>query len=68
MLDFDTFIKKRVIRLLPLLIVTSVAMYALNIVLVKNNLTWSCATVDFWTLITDNIFAGKATVLGGHIL
>lgn len=60
-LRLDRFIYNRVIRLYPLIIVTSIFMYLANIVVYKfTGSMWRTGSIELWQLVADLIFAGKS--------
>ncbi len=70
---FDPFIGKRILRIFPPAVITSVVMYLGNALLYKYNGTlWSCGTLDLMELCFDVLFGGKpvfgaANTLNGPI-
>ena len=60
-MNFLEFFKKRVLRVMPLVVITSFVMYVANFILFKYNGTfWSCGTLSIWDLFVDIVCAGKA--------
>ena len=58
---FDQFLIKRIVRVFPTLILTTLVVYAENLILYKTNGTlWSCGTLSIWELLTDCLFGGKS--------
>ena len=58
--SFKKFIKNRIIRIYPLLIVTTLYMYFINYVIFRFNRTfWEGGTLSLWNLFSDLVFAGK---------
>lgn len=58
---FDAFFGKRVLRIFPLVAVTSVTMYIGNVILYRYNGTlWSGGTLNIMELLYDILFGGKA--------
>ena len=72
-LKFKNFIKKRIIRIYPLMIITTIYMFLINIILFRyNRILWVGGTLSLWNLFSDLIFAGKtmfnaANTLNGPI-
>ncbi len=60
-MHFSEFFRKRIIRIFPLLILTSIIMYIANALLYHLNGTlWSYGTLNLWDLCGDILFGGKA--------
>ena len=58
--SFKSFIKNRIIRIYPLLIITTIFMFSINILLYKvNGKFWEGGTLSLWNLFSDVVFAGK---------
>lgn len=70
---FDSFFGKRILRIFPSVILTSIVMYLGNAVLYAYTGTlWSCGTLDLMELLIDSLFGGKpvfgaANTLNGPI-
>ena len=66
---FKDFIKNRIIRIYPLLIITTIFMYIINIILYKHNgQFWEGGTLSLWYLFSDLVFAGKPIFNIGNTL
>ena len=64
-LSFSSFMRRRVIRIFPLMIVTSIVAFLGNLILYKKTaLLWSCGSLNIWYLIRDIVFGGKS-ITGG---
>lgn len=60
-LKFDDFMAKRILRLGPLVIITSIYMYIINLILhIQNEELWCHGTVDILELAIDCLFYGKS--------
>lgn len=66
---FDTFFARRIIRIYPLVVITSIFMYTGNFILYKYNGTmWSCGTLNILELFYDMLFGGKMAFWAGNTL
>lgn len=60
-MSLELFLMKRVVKLFPLLIVTSIIMYICNMMcFVLSGSLWSCGTLSLWELFGDILFGGKS--------
>ena len=72
-LSLKKFIKSRMIRIYPLMIITTLYMFLINIMLFRyNRLLWEGGTLSLWNLFSDLVFTGKtmfnaANTLNGPI-
>ena len=68
-LPFDRFMTKRILRIYPLMVLTSIFMYVGNWLLYAYNGTlWSCGTLSFTELLLDIVFGGKVVFNAGPTL
>lgn len=68
-LPLKLFIKNRIIRIYPLLIITTLYMFLINIILFKHNgLMWEGGTLSLWNLFSDLTFAGKTFLNAANTL
>ena len=68
-LNFRLFIRNRVIRIYPLLVITSIYMFIINIILFRyNRLLWEGGTLSLWNLFSDIMFAGKVFLNANNTL
>ena len=68
-MNLKDFLINRVIRIYPVLIITTIFMYFANYVLYSTGCRlWSDGTLNIWELLSDMIFAGKSFFNAGNTL
>ena len=68
-LPFDRFMTKRILRIYPLMVLTSIFMYVGNWLLYAYNGTlWSCGTLSLTELLLDVVLGGKVVFNAGPTL
>ncbi len=68
-LKFKKFIVNRIIRIFPVVIITSIFMYLANVMLYHSTgKLWSCGSINIFDLLLDCIFGGKNLITGRNSL